>query len=208
MLARGGMAAAGWSLANISETDDEHTLVSSVRSIGDLTVAASLGGMIHESAKEVKQRFPARGPWRPLLIGATGAGYALYRSSRSLKTSTSLVQRWTDEDKPANLIGTIGIGVAVSTVGHLLAKAFRGSARGTADFFGPDVPHQIIGRAVNAAAWGVGAPSRTTLECPASPGRTRRSNPDTTNLRHLRTSRADRRRSHRSASWACRAVAT
>lgn len=156
LLARGGMAAAGWSLANISEADDEHTLVSSVRSIGDLTVAASIGGMVHEAAKEVKQRFPAKGPWRPLAIGAAGAGYALYRSGRSLKSSTTLVQRWTDEDKPANLLGTIGIGVAVSTVGHLLAKAFRGSARGTADFFGPEVPHQLIGRAVNAAAWGAG----------------------------------------------------
>lgn len=157
LLARGGMAAAGWSLANISETDDEHTLVSSVRSIGDLTVAASVGSMVFEAAKEGQRRFPARGPWRPLTVGAAGAGYALYRSAVSLKSRSALIERWTDEDKPANLLGTIGIGVTVSTVGHLLAKGFRGSAKGTADFFGPDVPHQVIGRAVNAAAWGAGA---------------------------------------------------
>ncbi|MEZ5238695.1 MAG: alpha/beta-hydrolase family protein [Microthrixaceae bacterium] len=157
LLARGGIAAAGWSLANLSETDDEHTLVSSVRSIGDLTVAAALGGMVYEAAEESRRRFPAKGPWRPLAIGGAGAGYALYRSARSLKARSALIQRWSDDDKPANLLGTVGIGVAVSTVGHLLGKAFRASARGTADFFGPDIPHQVIGRAVNAAAWGAGA---------------------------------------------------
>ncbi len=156
LLARGAMAAAGWSLANISETDDEHTLVSSVRSIGDLTLAASIGGMVYEAANEGRRRFPAKGPWRSLTIGAAGAGYALYRSSKSLKARSAMVQRWTDDDKPANLLGTIGIGVTVSTVGHLLAKAFRGSAKGTADFFGPDIPHQVIGRVVNAAAWAAG----------------------------------------------------
>ncbi len=157
LLARGAMAAAGWSMANISETDDEHTLVSTVRSVGDLTVAASIGGMAYEAANEAQRRFPAKGPWRPLAIGAAGAGYALYRSAQSLKTRTTLIQRWTDDDKPANLIGTIGIGVTASTVGHLLARGFQGSAKGTADFFGPDIPHQVIGRAVNAAIWGAGA---------------------------------------------------
>ena len=156
LLARGGIAAAGWSLANITETEDEHTLVSSVRSLGDLTVAAAIGGMVYEAANEGRRRFPAKGPWRPLTIGAAGAGYAMYRSAKSLKTRASIIQRWTDDDKPANLVGTVGIGVAVSTVGHLLGKAFRGSAKGTADFFGPDIPHQVIGRAVNAALWGAG----------------------------------------------------
>ena len=157
LLARGGIAAAGYSLANISETDDEHTLVSSVRSIGDLTVAAAIGGMVYEATEEGRRRFPAKGPWRPLTIGAAGAGYALYRSAKSLKTRSTVIQRWTDDDKPANLAGTVGLGVTVSAVGLLLGKAFRASAKGTADFFGPDIPHQIIGRAVNAAAWGAGA---------------------------------------------------
>jgi len=93
------MATAGWSLANLSEADDEHTLISSVRSIGDLTVAASLGGMVYEAAREGQRRFPAKGPWRPLAIGAAGGGYALYRSAKSLKSRTALVQRWTEEDK-------------------------------------------------------------------------------------------------------------
>ncbi len=53
------------------------------------------------------------------------------------------------------LPGALAIGVTVSTVGRLLAKGYRGSAKGTAEF-GPDAPHQLIGRAVNAAFWGAG----------------------------------------------------
>ncbi|MFV0315620.1 MAG: alpha/beta-hydrolase family protein [Microthrixaceae bacterium] len=157
LLARGGLAAAGYSLANLTETEDEHTLVSTVRSLGDMTVAAALGGMVFEATNESRVRFPAKGPVRPLLIGAAGVGYTLYRSSRSLKARSAIIQRWTDEDKPASLVGSVGIGAGVTTVGVLLAKAFRASGKGTADFFGPDLPHQVIGRAVNAALWGAGA---------------------------------------------------
>ena len=48
----------------------------------------------------------------------------------SLKSRTALIERWTDEDKPANLLGTIGIGVTVSTVGHLLGQGIPGIGQG------------------------------------------------------------------------------
>ncbi|MCP4436394.1 MAG: hypothetical protein GY812_12990 [Actinomycetia bacterium] len=157
LLARGGIAAGGWTLANLNETDDEHTIVSSLRSAGELAVAGAVGGMVFEAAEEARTRFPAKSPWRPVAIGGAGAGYALYRSAKSLKQRTALIKRWTDDDKPASLPGAIAIGVTVSTIGHLIGKGYRASAKGTADFFGPDVPHQLIGRAVNAAFWGGGA---------------------------------------------------
>lgn len=157
LLARGGIAAAGWSLSSIGETEDEHTILSALRSAGDLTVAAALGGMVFEAGDEVRHRYPSNGPWRSLTVGTAGAAYATYRSGRSLKQRTALIQRWTDADKPASLPGAMALGATVSTVGHLLGRAFRASAKGTADFFGPDVPHQVIGRAVNTAFWGAGA---------------------------------------------------
>jgi uncharacterized membrane protein len=157
LLARGGIAAGGWTLSNIAETDDEHTVVSTLRSAGDLIMAGAIGGMAYEAADELRNRFPSKGPWRPLAISSAGAGFAVYRSGRSLKQRTALITRWTDDDKPASLPGAIGIGIAVSTVGRLIGKGFRASAKGTADFFGPDIPHQIIGRGVNAGFWAGGA---------------------------------------------------
>ena len=157
LMARGTIAAGGWSLANLGETEDEHTIVSSLRTAGDLMMAAAIGGMVYEAATEGRKRFPVTGPWRPLAIGGAGAGFALWRSARSLQRRTALISRWTEEDKPARLGGALAIGVAVSTVGRLLGKGFRASAGSTAEFFGDDVPHQVIGRAVNAALWGVGA---------------------------------------------------
>jgi uncharacterized membrane protein len=156
LLTRAGIAASAWRLAQISESDDEPTIVSSLRSAGRLATAAALGGMAYETGTELRTRFPARQPWRPALVGTAAAGYAMYRSASSLKKRNALVQQWTDKDKAATLPATMGVGIVASSVGLLAARGFRATARATADFFGPDVPHQVIGRAVNAAFWAGG----------------------------------------------------
>ncbi len=113
--------------------------------------------MVAEAAEEMSDKLPTKAPWKPFAIGGVSATYAVYRSAKSLKRRTALIQRWTDDDKPASLPGAMAIGVTVSTIGTLLVKGYRASAKGTADFFGPDVPHQIIGRAVNMGFWAAGA---------------------------------------------------
>jgi hypothetical protein len=153
---RGALAAAGLAVTRINETDDEPTQVSTLRSIGELTAAAAVGGMVYEVGEELRRRFPAHTPLRPVLLGLASFGYAAYQSGRSLKVRNQLVQKWTAKDKPAGLPGSLAIGVGVGMVGRGIGAGFRRSQKATADFFGPDIPHQVIGASVNAALWAAG----------------------------------------------------
>jgi len=152
----GAIAGGGYALTRFNETDDEPTAVSTLRSIGELTVAGAIGGMVYETGTTVREQFPPRSPIRPAIIGLAGFGYAMYRSRQSLSMRNALIQKWTDADKPANLAGSIGIGFGVATLGRVIARGFTATKRGSIEFFGDDVPHQTIARAVNAAMWGAG----------------------------------------------------
>ncbi len=153
---RGAVAAGGMALSRIQETDHEPTIVSSIRSLGEITTSAALGGMIYEIGTAARKRFPSNGPLRPTLIGLAGFGYALYRSGTSLKERQRVIARWTEEDKPVRLIGSVAIAFAFGSASSGLAAAYKRSQSATADFFGPDVPHQVIGTAVNTAIWAGG----------------------------------------------------
>lgn len=154
---RGALAAAGSAVARMNETDDEPTQVSTLRSIGELTAAAAIGGMVYEAGEELRKRFPARTPLRPALLGLTAFGYAAYQSGRALKVRNHLIQKWTAKDRSANLPGSLAIGLGVGVIGRGIAGGFKRSQKATADFFGPDIPHQVIGATVNAGLWTAGA---------------------------------------------------
>ena len=72
--ARAALAAAGLAISRIPETDDEPTAKASVRSAGRLAASGAVGGMIYESSMAARERFPAKSPVRPVLVG--GAGFA------------------------------------------------------------------------------------------------------------------------------------
>ena len=157
MAARGVVVGAGYGLTQIPQTDDERTAVASLRTVGRLAMAGGVGGLVYESAVELQGRFPAAGPVRPILVGLGGFAGALAYSDRLLDSRIGIIQRWSDEDKPANLPASIGIGLGVATVGRLIGRGFVRSRSASMDFFGEDPVRRLIGRSANLAIWGGGA---------------------------------------------------
>jgi uncharacterized membrane protein len=154
--ARALVAAAGLAVSRIPETDDETTARASLRSAGRLAAAGALGGAIYETGMQLRERFPSNSGIRPIITGAASFAGAMYYSKQLLSQRQSVIKRWTEDDKPANLASSIGIGFAVTSVGRGLGKGFMASRRGFVDFFGEDTAHASIGRAANAAVWTAG----------------------------------------------------
>jgi len=151
--ARAAVAAAGLAVSRIPETDDEPTARASVRSAGRLAAAAAAGGMIYETTVAARGRFPAKSPMRPIIVGAAGLGAVLVYSGDLLKHRQSVIKRWTEDDKPATLGASIGIGLGVATVGRGIGKGYLASRRGMAEYFGPSPTTAQVGRLINNAIW-------------------------------------------------------
>lgn len=156
IIARAAVATAGYAASRIPETDDESTVVASARSAARLAMVGAIGGIAYEAGTELRSRFPASGPIRPILVGLGGFAGAMAYSGKLLGTREGLIQRWSDEDKPASLPIAIGIGFGVASAGRGVARAFISSRRGMADFFGTDALHAQIGRTLNLAVWAAG----------------------------------------------------
>ncbi len=157
--ARAVVAAAGFASSRIPETDDEPTAKASVRSIGQLAVAGSIGGMIYRSSIGLREWFPPTSPVRPVIVGAAGfAAVAVYGKSL-LSQRQSVIKRWTEDDTPATLTKSLAIGMAVATVGRGIGKGFLASRRSMAGYMGDDFTHAQVGRTINAAVWTVGGVS-------------------------------------------------
>ncbi len=154
--ARAAMATAGFVLSRIPQSDDERTAIASARTAGRLVMAASIGGAVYESGTELRSRYPASGPLRPIVIGLGAFGGALLYSDKLLGQRQELIKRWSDEDTPASLPASIGIALGVATFGRVVGRGFVTSRRATASFFGDDPLRHLIGRTVNAAVWAGG----------------------------------------------------
>ena len=154
--ARAAVAAAGMAVSRLPETDDESTARASVRAAGRLAAAGAVGGAIHETGMELRQRVPSKSGLRPIITGAAGFAGAMYYAKQLLSQRQSVIQRWTEDDNPANLVSSIGIGFAVASVGRGLGKGYLASRRGFIGFFGEDPVHATIGKATNAAVWTAG----------------------------------------------------
>ncbi|VAV95167.1 hypothetical protein MNBD_ACTINO01-2297, partial [hydrothermal vent metagenome] len=151
--ARAVMAMAGFALAKIPQSDDESTVMASARTAGRLVMAASVGGVVYESGTELRSRYPASGPLRPIVIGLGAFGGALLYSDKLLGRRQDLIKRWSDEDAPASLPASIGIALGIATFGRVVGRGFVSSRSVTANFFGDDPLRHLIGRTVNAAVW-------------------------------------------------------
>ncbi len=157
MAARGILVGAGYALTQIPQTDDERTVVASARTFGRLAMAGGVGGLVYEGSTELRNRYPASGPVRPIIIGLGGFAGALAYSGSLLDTRIGIIQRWSEDDKPASLPASIGIGIAVVNVGRSIGKGFLASRSASMDYFGDDPVRRLIGRAVNVAVWTGGA---------------------------------------------------
>ena len=163
MGARAGIAAAGTAVAMIPESDDESTALASVRSAGRVARAGAIGGMLYETGNELWDRFPAKSPVRPALMGLGGFGLALFESGRMLDVRKGLIKRWTDDDKPAALPASFCDRLGgLSLAGRGIGKGFVASRGSLIRFFGEDPAHAVVGRAVNAGIWAAGR-SRSLL---------------------------------------------
>ncbi|MGI9667466.1 MAG: alpha/beta-hydrolase family protein, partial [Acidimicrobiia bacterium] len=156
MGARAALTAGGYALTQIPLKRDESTVIASVRTAGRLAMAGGVGGLVYQSATELRDRYPASGPVRPILVGLGGFAGAVAYSDSLLETRKHVVKRWSDDDKPASMPASIGIGLGVATVGRLIGRGYLSSRRSTMDYFGDDPGRRTIGRAVNAAVWAGG----------------------------------------------------
>ena len=154
--ARAAVAAAGLAVSRIPETDDEPTAKASVRSAGRLASAGAIGGMIYQTSIAAKERYPAKSPMRPIIVGAAGFAATMVYSKNLLAERQSVIKRWTKDDKPATLAASIGIGLGVATVSRGIGRGYLASRRGMSGYFGPDPTTALVGRTINNAIWAAG----------------------------------------------------
>lgn len=154
---RAALAAAGMAVNRIPETDDESTARASVRSAGRLVAAGAIGGIVYEAANEAKSKYPPKSVMRPIITTGASFGAAMVYSRKLLTERQAVIQRWTDDDKPATVAGSVGIGMAVSSGGRGIGRGFLASRRSMAAFFGPGALQAQFGKTLNSAVWAAGA---------------------------------------------------
>jgi len=154
--ARALVTAAGFGLTKIPQRQDEPTTVASVRTLGRLAMAGGVGGMAYEATSELRERHPASGPIRPILLGVGAFGGAILYSDKLLKNRQQVIKRWSADDKPASMGASLVIGLGIGVVGRLVGKGFMASRSEWMSFFGDDPVRGQIGRATNIAIWGAG----------------------------------------------------
>lgn len=155
--ARVVVASVGLGVSRIKEKPDESTTLASVRAAGRITTSAAIGGAIYEGGNHLRDRYPATGPLRPIVGGAAGFAAALVYSGRLLDQRKGIIERWSEDDKPAQLLASVGIGLAVVTAGRGIGRRYLATRRGFANYFGDDIVRRQVGRTVNAAVWAGGA---------------------------------------------------
>lgn len=153
--ARGFLAAGGAAISRIAEEDGESTPRASLRTAGRLVYLGAVGGMIHEVGKDLSDKVSA--PVVPIVTGLGGFAFVATRWARELQVRNGVIQRWSDDDKPADLPTSIAIAAAVANFGRLGALGFRSSRRSLGSYLGETPGHRMIGYGINLAIWGAGA---------------------------------------------------
>ncbi len=149
---RGILVAAGAAVGGIQEEDDESTGKASLRTAGRLVAVGAVGGIIHEVGEDLASKTDL--PLVPIVTGIGGFAFVASRWARELETRNAVMQRWTEDDKPADLARSIAVGAAVSNLGRGAAAGFRTSRSSLIDYLGHDPANQLLARSLNIAAWG------------------------------------------------------
>jgi uncharacterized membrane protein len=156
--ARAAMVAAGSAIAGLSDSEDEPTSRAALRSAGRLTAVAAVGGIIFEVGRDLEGKVDW--PLLPTVTGLGGFAFVASRLAKELETREGVIQRWTEDDKPAALPGSMGIAMAVALGGRFIGSGFISSRRSLAGYLGGEGGQAVLGRMLNLALWGAGA---TTL---------------------------------------------
>lgn len=151
---RAAIAGAGAALSRIDETPDESTAKASLRTGGRLIYLGAMGGIIHEAGLDASRK--VKTPLGPIATGIGGFAYVMTRWSRELETRQALVHKWTDNDKPANLIASAGIAGGLINAGRAMGRGFFSSRRSLVEYIGEGLGHRIIGRGLNLGLWSAG----------------------------------------------------
>ncbi len=152
---RAVIAAGGAALARIEETEEEATSKAMLRSAGQVVSVAAIGGIIHEAGNGVQEKVDT--PIVPILTGLGGFGYVASRWAKELETRIGLIQRWTEDDKPAQFPMSVAIATGLATAGRFVGRGYISSRDSLVDYLGEGAGHAAIGRAINGALWGAGA---------------------------------------------------
>lgn len=153
--ARAVLAAGGAALGRLEESDDESTQKASIRTAGKLVSLGAIGGIVYEVGKDLEDKSPT--PIVPIITGVGGFALVAVRLAKELETRRGVIQRWTEDDKPATLAASLAIGVGVATLGRFAARGYASSRDSISNYVGDTPGHAIIGRTINAAMWGAGA---------------------------------------------------
>jgi uncharacterized membrane protein len=157
LAAAAAIVAAGQGLAHLPATDNEPPALSAARSGGRLIAIGAMSGAIYDIGMVLRERVPGPAAPRIMLTSLAGTAVTALVAGRRLRTREHLVQEWTASDKPAGLAKSGLIAEGVVLAGSGLARAFIGTRRLSARFFGPGLAHQAVARAVNVAGWCAGA---------------------------------------------------
>jgi uncharacterized membrane protein len=153
--ARAAIAAGGAALSRIQEAEDEPTSKAMLRSAGQVVSVAAIGGIIHEAGNEVQGKIDT--PIVPIVTGLGGFGYMASRWGKELETRKAVIQRWTEDDKPAQLPMSITIAIALAFAGRWVGRGYLSSRNSLTGYVGEGPGHSAIGRVINGGLWGVGA---------------------------------------------------
>jgi hypothetical protein len=99
--ARAVVAAAGFAVSRIPETDDEPTTKASLRTAGRLATSGAIGGAIYETGLQLRERVPSKSGLRPIITGAAGFAGAMYHSKQLLAERESVIKPWSADDRCA-----------------------------------------------------------------------------------------------------------
>lgn len=159
--ARAAIVAGGVAIAGIRETDDEPTSRAAMRSAGRLSAVAATGGIINEVGRDLEGK--VEWPFIPVATGLGGFAFLATRLGKELETRRALIQRWTEDDTPASLASSMGIAMAVGSMGGLVGRGFMISRGSLGGYLGGKGGQLVLGRAINLSLWGAGAATLYTL---------------------------------------------
>lgn len=111
--------------------------------------------MINEAGRDLEKK--VNWPFVSVATGIGGSAVVVSRLAKELETRRGVINRWTDDDTPASLSGSLGIALAVGSLGRVLGRGFLLSRNSLNDYLGGKGGQLVVGRAINAGLWAAGA---------------------------------------------------
>lgn len=154
--ARSVMGGAGRALSSLPHVEGETMWRSTARTTGSIVTAAAIGGAIYDTGIWLRGRYGSDSALQPLLITASTMAGVLYWAGKRIARREQEVGKWPIPQEIA-LPESVATGVAIAALGSGVARGFRASRDGWVRYMGPGPTKNLMGRAINAGIWAVGA---------------------------------------------------